>query len=94
VDCGSEADSHAVNSVQASELQEINKLIKEAERLRAMADTAGIAVSDAEDCGSEDDSRSAQGAAVNCSRSSLSKSKTSPSKSYLLAAAVQGRSGT
>ena len=47
MDCGSEADSHAVNSVQASELQEINKLIKEAERLRAMADTAGIAVSDA-----------------------------------------------
>jgi len=31
------------NSVQASELQEMNKLIKEAERLRAMADTAGIA---------------------------------------------------
>ena len=51
------------NSVtrQASELQEINKLIKEAERLRAMADTAGIAVSDAEDCGSEDDSRSKKG---------------------------------
>ena len=93
-DCGSEDDSRAVNSVQASELQEINKLIKDAERLRAMADTAGIAVSDAEDCGSEDDSRSTKGAAVNRSRSSLSKSKTSPSKSYLLAAAVQGRSGT
>jgi len=30
------------NSVQASELQEINKLIKEAERLRAMVDTASI----------------------------------------------------
>ena len=43
--------------MQASELQEMNKLIKEAERLRTMADTAGIAVSDAEDCGSEDDSR-------------------------------------
>ena len=43
------------NRVQASELQDINKLIKEAERLRAMADTASIAVSDAEDCGSEDD---------------------------------------
>ena len=28
------------NSVQASEFQEINKLIKEAERLYAMADTA------------------------------------------------------
>ena len=41
--------------MQASELQDINKLIKEAERLRAMADTASIAVSDAEDCGSEDD---------------------------------------
>jgi hypothetical protein len=34
------------NSVQASELQEINKLIKEAERLHAMADTASIDVSD------------------------------------------------
>jgi len=45
------------NSVQASELQEINKLIKEAERLRAMVDTASITVSDAEDCGPEDDSR-------------------------------------
>ena len=45
--------------MQASELQEINtgKLIKEAERLRAMADTASIVVSDAEDCKSEDDSR-------------------------------------
>jgi len=32
--------------VQASELQEINKLIKEAERLSAMADTASIDVSD------------------------------------------------
>jgi len=74
--------------VQASKLQEINKLTKEAERLRTMADTAGIAVSDAEDCGSEDDSRSTKGAAVNRSRSSLSKSKTSPSKSYLLAATV------
>ena len=40
--------------MQASELQEMNKLIKEAESLRAMADTAGIAVSDVEDCGSED----------------------------------------
>ena len=57
VDCGSEDDSRAVNSVQASELQEINKLIKEDERLRAMADTASMAVSFAEDCGSEDDSR-------------------------------------
>ena len=36
--------------MQASELQEINKLIKEAERLCAMA------VGDAEDCGSEDNS--------------------------------------
>jgi len=45
------------NSVEARELQEINKLIKGAERLRAMADTASIADSDAEDCGSEDDSR-------------------------------------
>ena len=89
-DCGSEDDSRAVNSVQASELQEINKLIKEAERLHAMADTAGIAVSDAEDCGSEDDSRSTKGSAVNRSRSSksLSKSKTSPSESHLLAATV------
>ena len=43
--------------MQASELQEINKLIKEAERLRAMADTASIADSDVEECGSEDDSR-------------------------------------
>jgi len=43
--------------VPASELQEINKLIKEAERLRAMVDTASITVSDAEDCGPEDDSR-------------------------------------
>ena len=40
--------------MQASELQEMNKLIKEAESLRAMADTASIAVSDVEDCGSED----------------------------------------
>jgi len=45
------------NSVQASDLQEINKLIMEDERLRAMADTASMAVSFAEDCGSEDDSR-------------------------------------
>jgi len=74
--------------VQASELQEINKLIKEARRLRAMADTVGIDVNNAEDCGSEDDSRSTKGAAVNRSRSSLSKSKTSPSKSYLLATTV------
>jgi len=84
--------------VQASELQEIKKLIKEAERLRAMADTASIAVSDAEDWGSEDDD--AKGAAVNRNRSplssqsrvilapSISKSQTSPSKSYLLAATV------
>ena len=43
--------------MHASELQEINKLIKEAERLHAVVDTASIAVSDAEDCGSEDDSR-------------------------------------
>jgi len=47
-----------------------------------MADTAGIAVSDAEDCGSEDDSCSK----INHSCSSLSKSKNSPSKCYLLAA--------
>jgi len=53
-----------------------------------MADTVGIDVNNAEDCGSEDDSRSTKGAAVNRSRSSLSKSKTSPSKSYLLAATV------
>jgi len=61
--------------VQASELQEINKLIKEAERLCAMA------VGDAEDCGSEDNSRSTKGAAVNRICSSLSKSRTSPSTS-------------
>jgi len=58
--CCSE-QAHAIwaekNSVHASELQEINKLIKEAERLHAVVDTASIAVSDAEDCGSEDDSR-------------------------------------
>jgi len=83
-DCGSEDDSSVVNS----ELQEINKLIKETEKLCAMADTAGIAVSDAEDCGSEDDSCSTKGAVVNRSRSSLSKLKTCPSKSYLLAATV------
>jgi len=53
-----------------------------------MADTAGIAVSDAEDYGSEDDSRSKKGAVVNRSRSSLSKPQNSPSKSYLLAATV------
>jgi len=43
-DCNSEDDSRAVNSVQASKLQEINKLIKEAERLCAMADTAAPAL--------------------------------------------------
>jgi len=62
------------NSVQASELQEINKLIKEAERLYAMADTASIisVVSNVEDWGSKDHSRAAKDAAVKHSRSSLS----------------------
>jgi len=36
-----------------------------------MADTADIDLSDAEDCGSEDDSRSTEGASVNFSCSSL-----------------------
>ena len=68
--------------MQASELQEMNKLIKEAERLCAMA------VGDAVDCGSEDNSRSTKGAAVKRSCSSHSKSRTSPSKFCLLAATV------
>ena len=86
--------------MQVSELQEINKLTKEAERLRAMVDTASIAVSDVEDCGTEDDIRAAKGAAVHrgCSSLSspscaipslsLSKLQTSLSKSYLLSATV------
>ena len=86
--------------MQVSELQEINKLTKEAERLRAMVDTASIAVSDVEDCGTEDDIRAAKGAAVHrgcsslsspsCAIPSLSVSKlqTSPCKSYLLSATV------
>ena len=60
------------NIVQAGELQKINKLIQETKRLRTMADTANIAVSDVEDWGSEDDSRAAKGATVTRNHCSLS----------------------
>ena len=48
----------------------------------------GDAEGDAEYCGFEDNSRSTKGAAVNRSCSSLSKSRTSPSKSCLLVTTV------
>ena len=50
--------------MQASELQEINKMMKEADRLCAMADTASFAISDAEDWGSKDDDRQNRPAAA------------------------------